>query len=229
MFWPNFRFRTQYFLRVILLNFSFNLGATPPKKAGAAHGRCASPPCLNNFSSFLLVNLDKSTVCSLPEYSTTHPVMMAFINDKQMLVACGDHLSYSNGGGNSCYQLLPGETASWQMLPGRQVITHCPTTSSTKSHYLENLGWFVIGRNGYRRGDESTCTGEIHAELLTAEAQQEQWIQIPISTRPHEEGFPSRACTVAINNSTALIVTGGRHDRFFKGQTDEKIKMNIYP
>ena len=151
---------------------------------------------------FSSVNLVSSTVCSLPEYpnkkNTPGPAIFQYLEDQQVLAACGasDELTV----GLTCYQLKAGSPSDWQQMPSSPLNPHCPWPYRTRSHYLNDLGWFVIGQDG----SCSYSNADISTDLFTLD---QQWI--PTSTvSPYKPGFPGGMCSVAIN-STHIIFTGG--------------------
>ena len=148
------------------------------------------------------MNLVSSTVCSLPEYpnkkNTPGPAIFQYLEDQQVLAACGasDELTV----GLTCYQLKAGSPSDWQQMPSSPLNPHCPWPYRTRSHYLNDLGWFVIGQDG----SCSYSNADISTDLFTLD---QQWI--PTSTvSPYKPGFPGGMCSVAIN-STHIIFTGG--------------------
>ena len=125
---------------------------------------------------------------------------MAFLEDQQLLAACGSWRRANT----SCYQLSPGNPPSWQPMPplGGQ---HCSWQASTRSKYLEGLGWLLLGQ------DEQCLDGamNIMTELYTTD---HEWIDLPVAS-PYADGYPDSSCVVAVN-STTLFVCGGYNGHY---------------
>ena len=122
------------------------------------------------------------------------PVVMTYLQDQQILAACG---TGGEDDDRSCYQLTPDKPEAWQGMPNLN-INFCSHPTRTMENYIGGLGWLITG--------QEDCGGDnIATSLLTTQA---QWIQPPIASPYTTAGFPAYACSVAINSS-AVIITGG--------------------
>ena len=148
------------------------------------------------------MNLNTTRVCSLPSYPGVGghgPVVMSYLGDQQpLLAACGSYEKHDK----SCYQLSPD--LSWK--PFQALLhDHCSYPYTTRSSYITDLGWFILGL-------ENGCCGSycndtiISSELLTFQL---EWIETPVMS-PYDRDFPFGTCLVSINSSS-VIVTGGRN------------------
>ena len=137
-------------------------------------------------------------MCELPAFPGPEgqgPSVLQFLEDSQVLAACG---AYRSPEIKSCYSLSMSDNA-WNELSSL-VGNHCSEPWGTRSHYLNNLGWLVIGQS-YCSNDKP----EISSELFWYE--EEKWMETPIST-PYKNGYPSSTCSVKLNDSH-VMVTGG--------------------
>ena len=146
------------------------------------------------------MNLITTRVCSLPSYpgvDKNGPVVLTYLEDQQVLVACGS----LHRNDQSCYQLQPHQHSGWQTLGAGPLVSHfCPEPLSTRSHLLE-AGWFLFGQKDQCGGSGAA----ISTELLTPQL---QWFQPQIVAPFDDEGYPGWTCSVTINSST-IIITGG--------------------
>ena len=151
------------------------------------------------------MNLNTTRVCNLPSYPGVDgfgPVVMTYLEGQQRLAACGSFADSDQ----SCYQLSPDDQPPvWQPLAAGQLINHhCPTPDSTRNHFLSEIGWFLVGQEDGRCGIDGAA---ILTELLTPDL---QWVSLPIlSPFSSLAGYPALTCSVDIDSSGTVIVTGG--------------------
>ena len=142
-----------------------------------------------------------STFCSLPSYpspvgNARGPVVLQFLEDQQVLAACGRHDNKDN---QSCYKLVPGSTESWQPMSS-QLNGHCPLPSRTRSHYDKDSGWYVIGQDE----ECSLVDADISTELYTTS---QNWTKTP-TVSPYPNGFARSICSMSINNTHLMFIGG---------------------
>ena len=148
------------------------------------------------------MNLNTTRVCSLPSYpgvAGRGPVVLTYLENQRLLVACGSVGPYFDIDDKSCYQLSPDNPSGWEPLPSL-TNTFCPVPEHTRNVQLPTGEWLLLGQKSHCNIDGA----DISSEMLNAEL---QWSQ-PRINNPYSAGYPAGTCTVAIN-STRIIITGG--------------------
>ena len=164
---------------------------------------------MKNLCNSFSVNLADSLTCELPDYPSVEingfrngAVVLQYLPHLNEVAACGTF----GKNDTSCHSLRPGDTQpGWQQM-SPLIKNHCYIPSGTRSHFSDQLGWFVFGVYG-----TISCYSEVFSnEIYSLE---NEWVETPISLSPYPGGFPYEVCSVLINSSLVMITGGLGGDR----------------
>ena len=112
------------------------------------------------------------------------------MEDLEIVVACGLHTDTDN---MACHS-FDGQV--WAPLPVIDGI-HCPYLTATRNHYIESVGWLVIGLE--------TCDYQnVSATIFTKDG---AWITLTLES-PYDDFYPGFTCSVQLNSSHIYFCGG---------------------
>ena len=152
------------------------------------------------------MNLEDSSACKIADAPKT-PVIFQYLGDQKVAAVCGQQ---GNKTDQSCYSLSNGTNPGWTALP--QISNqYCPFPSQTRSHYINNNGWFVLGKKPLDRvpnGNFDTCRyqdSKPSAEIFNTIR---QWNNISIASPYRTGNYPQMTCSVPLNTSHVMVMGG---------------------